>query len=122
MFEKNIGQLFIYKMQNRMKQDRKEAEELSRLEADTKTEKEAIRYAEDKGYTITNINGFIYALKFDTEKNREAFLSASDDMKIEAMEKFKSMFTFIKSFPDIYYWGMAGKFAYANMQQLYTLK
>lgn len=122
VFEENIGQLFVYNMQNRMKHDRKEAKALSKLEADAKKEKEALQYAEKKGYTITNINGYIYALKFDTEKNREIFLSANNNLKIEVMEKFKSMFTFIKSFPDIYYWGTAGKFAHANMEQLYTLK
>lgn len=123
VFEENRGSVFIFQMKNLIKHDIEKAKRIDKLEKDTQTEKEALEYTESKGYTVTDIKGRVYALKFDSEENKKAFLNMSEDYKESALgnDKLKHCFTFVKSFEDISLWSIDGKSTHTNMDQLYKL-
>lgn len=123
VFEEGRGSVFIFQMKNNIKHDIEKAERIKKLEKDMQTEKEMLEYAENKGYTITDVQGRVYALKFDTEENKKAYINMSEYNKATALnnDKLKHCFTFIKSFEDISLWSIDGKSAHTNMEQLYEL-
>lgn len=123
VFEENKGSIFIFQMNNRIKHDMGKAKRIKKLENDIEIGKEALRYAESKGYTVTDVYGCIYALKFDTEEDKKAFLNMSGSDKASALcnIKFKHCFTFVKSFEDISSWRIGEKIAYTNMKRLCEL-